>query len=49
MWDDGILARIVRAVQKIGVCVQRLQQGDFRVYCLYIIIALIALLLIKAA
>lgn len=49
MWDDGILARIVRAVQKTGICVQRLQQGDFRVYCLYIIIALIALLLIKAA
>lgn len=49
MWDDGILARIVRAVQTIGISVQRLQQGDFRVYCLYIIIALIALLLIKAA
>lgn len=49
VWDEGILARIVNATRQIGLNVQRLQQGDFRIYCLYIIMALIALLLIKAA
>lgn len=46
MWDEKILAPTVRAVQRVGHLVQWLQHGDFRVYCLYVVAALVVLLLV---
>ncbi|WP_029010110.1 hydrogenase 4 subunit B [Azospirillum halopraeferens] len=43
-WDAGIVAPVTRGVQAVGQQVQRIQQGDFRVYCLYIVAALVVLL-----
>ncbi|WP_431222862.1 hydrogenase 4 subunit B [Serratia sp. L9] len=47
-WDDWIINPLVRGVQRLGVRLQVLQSGDFRFYCLYVVIALITLLLIVA-
>ncbi|MEH2921322.1 hydrogenase 4 subunit B [Samsonia erythrinae] len=44
-WDEKIIYPLVRAVRRLGAQVQRLQGGDFRLYCLYVVAALIALLL----
>lgn len=47
-WDDWIINPLVRGAQSLGVRLQVLQSGDFRFYCLYVVIALITLLLIVA-
>jgi hydrogenase-4 component B len=47
-WDDWIINPLVSAAQRLGVRLQVLQSGDFRFYCLYVVIALITLLLIVA-
>jgi hydrogenase-4 component B len=43
LWDRWLLVPVGHGVQAVGVRMQVLQGGDFRVYCLYIIAALIAL------
>ena len=45
-WDEKIIAPTIRTVQWIGRLVQWLQHGDFRVYCLYVVAALVILLLL---
>lgn len=45
-WDDWIINPLVRGAQRLAVRLQVLQSGDFRCYCLYVVIALIALLLV---
>lgn len=45
-WDEQLLARIVRSVQQVGRKAQVIQHGDFRVYCLYVVVALVVLLLL---
>ena len=47
-WDEGIIYPLVRGVRRFGSRVQNLQGGDFRLYCLYIVAALVILLLIIA-
>ncbi len=47
-WDDWIITPLVRSAQNLGVRLQALQSGDFRFYCLYVVIALITLLLLVA-
>ncbi len=44
LWDRWLLGPLERGVQAAGGYMQILQGGDFRVYCLYIVVALIALL-----
>ncbi|MBW7985063.1 hydrogenase 4 subunit B [Enterobacillus tribolii] len=44
-WDERIIYPLVRGVQRIGAQMQRLQSGDFRLYCLYVVAALVVLLL----
>lgn len=46
VWDEKIIAPFVRFIQWIGRLVQWLQHGDFRVYCLYVVAALVILLLV---
>ncbi|SLM62468.1 MULTISPECIES: hydrogenase 4 subunit B [Dickeya] len=43
--DERIVLPLARAVQGLGRVVQGIQHGDFRVYCLYVVAALVALLL----
>jgi len=45
LWDQQLIAPTVRAVKKMGSVLQRLQHGDFRIYCLYVVTALVILLL----
>lgn len=45
-FDDTLVIPVGDAVGKIGRQSQRLQGGDFRIYCLYIVAALVALLLV---
>ena len=47
-WDDCIINPLVRFTQRLGGQVQVLQGGDFRIYCLYVVAALVILLLIAA-
>ncbi|MEA9391355.1 hydrogenase 4 subunit B [Acerihabitans sp. TG2] len=47
-WDDDIINPLVRITQRLGVRVQVLQGGDFRIYCLYVVAALVILLLATA-
>lgn len=44
-WDDKIIRPLVSATQRVARVVQYLQSGDFRLYCLYVIAALVILLL----
>ncbi|EJN3623897.1 hydrogenase 4 subunit B [Escherichia coli] len=44
-WDDYIIHPIVRSMRRLAHIVQHMQSGDFRLYCLYIIAALVVLLL----
>lgn len=46
LWDTKIVDNVVRLVQAIGQKLQCIQQGDYRVYCLYVIAALVILLLV---
>jgi hydrogenase-4 component B len=45
-WDRGIVDPIARGVQAIGERMQVVQGGDLRVYCLYIVAALVLLLVL---
>ncbi|WP_213992757.1 hydrogenase 4 subunit B [Sodalis sp. dw_96] len=47
-WDDSIINPLVRITQRLGGQVQVLQGGDFRIYCLYVVAALVILLLVTA-
>lgn len=47
-WDEKIIYPLVRVIRRIGTQVQRLQSGDFRLYCLYVVAALIVLLFVVA-
>jgi hydrogenase-4 component B len=47
-WDDWIINPLVKASQRLGVRLQGMQSGDFRFYCLYVVIALVILLLLVA-
>jgi len=44
-WDDRLIRPLVQSIRRIARLVQRLQSGDFRLYCLYVIAALVTLLL----
>ncbi|WLI75861.1 hydrogenase 4 subunit B [Kosakonia sp. H02] len=44
-WDERIIRPLVSATQRTARVVQALQSGDFRLYCLYVIAALVVLLL----
>jgi len=44
LWDRWLLTPLGRGVRAAGEQMQTLQGGDFRVYCLYIVAALIVLL-----
>ncbi|NVO17781.1 MAG: hydrogenase 4 subunit B, partial [Rhodoplanes sp.] len=46
LFDRALVAPVIEAVGGIGRSAQRLQGGDFRIYCLYIVAALVALLLV---
>jgi hydrogenase-4 component B len=46
VWDATVIARCVRAVHWTGQRIQRVQHGDFRVYCLYVVATLVVLLLV---
>jgi len=46
LWDERLIAPIVAGVQRIARRIAVLQRGDFRVYCLYVVVALVTLLLI---
>jgi hydrogenase-4 component B len=48
-FDDNIVAPLLRAIHWLGRQVQRLQHGDFRIYCLYIVAALVILIVLTAA
>jgi hydrogenase-4 component B len=43
-WDNGIVEPVVRGTALLGRRLQAIQGGDFRVYCLYIVAALVVLL-----
>ncbi|NLH81718.1 MAG: hydrogenase 4 subunit B [Phyllobacteriaceae bacterium] len=45
-FDDTLVAPVIRGVGGVGRRAQIIQGGDFRIYCLYIVAALIALLLV---
>ncbi|EBP0013307.1 hydrogenase 4 subunit B [Salmonella enterica] len=47
-WDEHVIRPIVRSAQRLAHIVQRMQSGDFRLYCLYVIAALVVLLLVIA-
>ena len=47
-WDEKIIYPLVRLLRRISIQVQRIQSGDFRLYCLYIVAALVVLLLVVA-
>ena len=45
-WDQYLILPVAHAVQRLSGSIQRLQGGDFRLYCLYVVIALLILLLV---
>lgn len=44
-WDERVIRPIVSATQRLAKEVQHLQSGDFRLYCLYVVAALVVLLI----
>ena len=44
-WEEKVTMPIARFIPWLGTKLQWLQQGDFRVYCVYFVIALVAILL----
>lgn len=48
LWDDKIVAPLIRLIQWLSQRIQWLQQGDFRLYCLYVVAALVILLIVAA-
>jgi len=47
LWDGQIVDRVVNLAQAIGLRVQILQQGNYRIYSLYIVRALVILLFVS--
>lgn len=48
-WDNRLVLPLVNAVQKVSRAIQWIQHGDFRLYCLYVVAALVILLLVTMA
>ncbi|MDN0120806.1 hydrogenase 4 subunit B [Yersinia frederiksenii] len=48
VWDDKVVTPIIRLIQWLSQRIQWLQQGDFRLYCLYVVAALVILLIVAA-
>ncbi|POA98239.1 hydrogenase 4 subunit B [Chromobacterium sinusclupearum] len=48
VWDQRLVLPAARWVDRLAACIRVLQHGDFRLYCLYVVVALVALLLIVA-
>ena len=48
VWDDKVVAPLIRSIQWLSQRIQWLQQGDFRLYCLYVVAALVILLIVAA-
>lgn len=44
-WEEKVILPIARGVVRLGERIQWLQHGDFRLYCLYVVVALTALML----
>ena len=44
-WEEKVTMPIAHFIPWLGRKIQWLQQGDFRVYCVYFVIALVAILL----
>ncbi len=44
-WDERVIRPIVSATQRLAKEIQHLQSGDFRLYCLYLVAALVVLLI----
>ncbi|CAM6250837.1 TPA: hydrogenase-4 subunit B [Escherichia coli] len=44
-WDERVIRPIVSATQRLAKEIQHLQSGDFRLYCLYVVAALVVLLI----
>lgn len=44
MWEHGIYGPLARGTLALGKQVQRIQQGNVRLYCLYLLITLVVLL-----
>lgn len=49
LWDNRLVLPLVNGVRKIGRAAQWIQNGDFRIYCLYVVAALVILLLVTMA
>ncbi|MFE8047238.1 hydrogenase 4 subunit B [Brenneria goodwinii] len=49
IWDTRLVMPAVNLAQRVGRMTQRIQHGDFRVYCLYVVAALVILLLTTMA
>lgn len=49
LWDNRIVLPLAHGVQRIGRAMQWIQHGDFRLYCLYVVAALVTLLLATLA
>lgn len=45
VWDKYIICPLVSTTQRLARRIQHLQSGDFRLYCLYVVAALVVLLL----
>ena len=43
-WDNEIIEPVVDGTENVGRRLQAIQGGDFRIYCLYIVAALVVLL-----
>ncbi|GAA0342647.1 hydrogenase 4 subunit B [Morganella psychrotolerans] len=48
-WDEQIIYPLVRGINRFAKRIQCLQGGDFRLYCLYVVAALVVLLVVIAA
>ncbi len=49
LWDERIIYPLVRGINRFAKRIQCLQGGDFRLYCLYVVAALVVLLVVIAA
>ncbi|PWC13536.1 hydrogenase 4 subunit B [Brenneria roseae subsp. americana] len=49
LWDTRLVLPLVNGVQKASRAIQWIQHGDFRLYCLYVVAALVILLLVTMA
>jgi hydrogenase-4 component B len=43
-WDNWLVEPVVKGTQSLGERLRIIQGGDFRIYCLYIVVALVVLL-----